>query len=245
MRQQLDELDALLQRMLTLPVNQMSEPERNPLPEAQLPIPVPRPRPKLPVPLEQPLAQPKARNEEFASAPLQAKEEPATVSRTEPPSMLRGPISDFSAVSSVPELAIAEASPRKEKEPSTPTQTAAPARVVLETNPLPGWGPSFEDKHPPFAEREWAKPAEPSLLEKPSPFLERHAARLQERQRAAPWLAPLGWINAAFDRCALALGRPGLMLVRSEGRDLLGWIGVGLCVAAAVILVGDWFGWTW
>jgi hypothetical protein len=256
-RQQLDELDALLQRMLALPVNQSPEPERNPLPEAQLPIPVPRPRPKLPTPLEPPTARTKPGSEETPSVPPRTEEkaEATTESllrRTEEArggssdsTPLRQPGADFVRVTSSPEVYVPEASSLSEKKSTALSLSTEPNRLVVEPNPLAGWGPSFQEKAPAVVEPESVKPAEPVLLERPSPFLERHAARLQKQRRAAPWLGPLTWVNAAFDRCVLAMGRPGLLLVRAEGRDILGWLGIGLLVAATVILIGDWFGWTW
>jgi hypothetical protein len=184
-------------------------------------------------------------NFEVSSSPeIHIAEVPPTKEQTPPASML-GTESARAVIESKPVFgrdavwegeALAEPKPVAGQEPHPPK---------LNRSPLKGWGPSYEEEMAPVVKREVAKPVEPVILEKPSPFLERHAARLQEQRRTAPWLAPLGWINSLFDRCVLALGRPGILLVRAESRDLLGWIGIGLLVAALAILVGDWFGWTW
>jgi hypothetical protein len=118
-----------------------------------------------------------------------------------------------------------------------PSLAAAP-------QPMQGWGPARVDAPMPQTP---VTPKETASIVpvKPSAFLERHRARLEEQHRGKPWLGAMGWLNATFDRCSVALGRPGLWLVRSEVRTGMGWIGIGMLLAAAAILAGDWFGWTW
>jgi len=237
MRQQLDELDALLQRMLSLPVNSLSGTEDGPVRESPLP-----PRPvktmhKFFQSAEQPSSPPKPVADTKAPLPPPVDETPA------PP---RG----ATAATPVPASAAATSMEPSPGEEAT-SVVSTPSIVLPSVAPMPR-AASGKARETPRA-REWAPPLLPAdaqpeetiIPEKPSPFLARHEARLREQHRMAPWLVPLSWINGLFDRCAIALGRPGLWLVRSEARELLGWMGMGLLVAAAIILVGDWFGWTW
>jgi len=244
MRQQLDELDALLQRMLTLPVNHAAEPEAGVRREAPPTQPPAKARTKFAAFVEKSTLPPQPVFEEKGRPPL-SDDRPATVSRIEAPTGLPSPISPPPPLTSASTPSLAEPSLAKEIKASI----SSPGIVLpddvpeLETGVTPG-GPGAEQ---PRALRapDAAPSAEPIIPKRPSEFLERHRARLQEERRAAPWLRPLELINRLFDSCAVALGRPGLWLVRPETRDVLGWIGIGLLLAAAVILVGDWFGWTW
>jgi hypothetical protein len=224
MRQQLDELDAILQRMLTLPVNGQESTEEKP--KSELPITPPPVR-------RRPVAAPILENPPL---PETAPSPP----RVELPTKPRGPITIFQPVSSPATLSVPELPPLEIATPPivAPTHTTAPSQ------PMPGWGPAREEA-PPAPKADSPKEIDPIIPIKPSEFFERHRARIKEQQRSAPWLGPLGWLNAAFDRCSIALGRPGLWLVRSDVRNVMGWLGLGMLVAAAVILVGDWFGWTW
>lgn len=244
MRQQLDELDALLQRMLTLPVNQLPEPEGSSGGESQPPPSVVRPRTKLPSPVEPASNAGKPGAEEPAPAPEELDMKPAASVRHEPPTRMRGPIVVYQPINNPAALSVAEMPAIDEEKVPVRAASIAATVVVSRADPAAGWGAAAEEP-PPLPALEPAKPVEHFLPEPHSPFLERHRARLREKHRAAPWLGPLGWINVLFDRCIVALGRPGLWLVRSEGRNVLGWIGLGLLLAAGVILVGDWFGWTW
>src|SRR5689334_3269657 len=79
MRQQLDELDAILQRMLTLPVNGQAEAEDEPKSDPPLTPPPVRRRPVAPPVLEKP--------------PL--PETAPSLQRVEPPAKPRGPITIF------------------------------------------------------------------------------------------------------------------------------------------------------
>jgi hypothetical protein len=232
MRQQLDELDAILQRMLTLPVNGQAGEEE---------------RPKT----DPPITPPPARRRPVAAPVLEKPPLPETAPsppRVERPAKPPGPITIFQPVSSPSALSVPELPPL---EIATPP-IVAPSQSAPSSQPLPGWGPAHLEaptstlaRVDPPAAPELPKELDPIIPTKPSEFFERHRARIKEQRRAAPWLGPLGWLNAAFDCCSVALGRPGLWLVRSDVRNVMGWVGVGLLLAAAVILVGDWFGWTW
>jgi hypothetical protein len=57
------------------------------------------------------------------------------------------------------------------------------------------------------------------------------------------WQWPLGWLNLPFDYLASRLGSPGRWARQPNGRRILGWIGVGLLGIAVFLLILDWIGW--
>jgi hypothetical protein len=244
MRQQLDELDALLQRMLTLPVNHLAEPEDKQRREAPLTQPLAKARNKFATLVEKPSTPPRPVVDEKVRPPL-PDDRPTPLLRTESPSGLPAPISVLPTITSASAPSLAEPPPATEMKSVISSPGIVLPEIVPESEPGETPGGRGAEQSRAFRAPDAAPSAEPIIPKKPSEFLERHRARLREERRAAPWLKPLEWINRLFDRCAVALGRPGLWLVRPETRDFLGWIGIGLLLAAAVILVGDWFGWTW
>ena len=231
MREQLDELDAILQRMLTLPVNGLSDTDERPKSDPPITPPPVRRRPLAPPVLEKPPLP--------ETAPSPPRVESPAKPRVEPPAKPHAPIVVFQPVSSPSTLSVPELPPIAIATPPI----VAPQLPTVPVQPASGSGPARIEA--PQAASECPKEADPIVPAKPSEFLERHRARLVEQRRTAPWLGPLGWFNAAFDRCSVALGRPGLWLVRSDVRTLMGWLGFGMLLAAAAILIGDWFGWTW
>lgn len=106
-------------------------------------------------------------------------------------------------------------------------------------------------------------PLPPSISLADSPFLLRNqppaAAPEPPRSPVAPaepmvddaamatafWLWPLVWSNQLFDHCANRLGLVGRWLRRPSGRGLLGWAGLLLLTAAAVLFIIDWIRWHW
>jgi hypothetical protein len=228
MREQHDELDAILQRMLTLPVNGLSDTDDLPKSDPPITPPPVRRRPVAPPVLEKPPLPETAPSPPRIEAPSKPREEPP-----------RGSIVIFQPVSSPATLSVPEMPPLAIATPPI----VAPQLPPVPTQPATGWGPARVE--PPKTTPEAPEEVEPIVTAKPSEFFERHRARLIEQRRTTPWLGPLGWLNAAFDRSSVALGRPGLWLVRSDVRTVMGWLGFAMLLAAAVILVGDWFGWTW
>jgi hypothetical protein len=231
MREQLDELDAILQRMLTLPVNGLSDADERPNSDPPITPPPVRRRPLAPPILEKPPLP------ETASSPPRVESQAKP--RVEPPAKPHAPIVIFQPVSSPSTLSVPEPPPIAIATPPI----VAPQLPTVPVQPASGSGPARTEA--PQTAPESPKEVEPIVPPKASEFLERHRARLVEQRRIVPWLGPLGWLNAAFDRCSVALGRPGLWLVRSDVRTLMGWLGFGMLLAAAAILIGDWFGWTW
>jgi len=231
MREQLDELDAILQRMLTLPVNGLPDADDVTKSHPSITPPPVRRRPVAPPVLEKPPLP--------ETAPSPPRVEAPSKPRVEPPAKPRGPTVIFQPVSSPSMLSVPELPPIAIATPPI-VAPQLPAAPVQQT---PGWGPAGVRPAQPAPEP--PKEIGSIIPSKPSEFLERHQARLAEQRRAAPWLGPLGWLNSAFDRCSVALGRPGLCLVRSDVRNVMGWLGIGMLLAAAAIVIGDWFGWTW
>jgi hypothetical protein len=57
--------------------------------------------------------------------------------------------------------------------------------------------------------------------------------------------APLWWVNQAFDRSTMSMGGLGHWLRGPNGRGLLGFSGMVLALLAVVWVVKDWLGWNW
>jgi hypothetical protein len=241
MRQQLDELDALLQRMLSLPVNPLNEPDNGPPPRAPEEKPqsmTKRPAERLGTPLT-PVVEPKP-----ASPPREQQEQ----LRSESPNRQRGSLTVYQSVSSPGTLTVITPPSVARKPEPLPAFEPDPAHTQdnPQTETLHRFIPAVrEDPPPPTPVPEPSVPSQPLLSEPRSPFLQRHETRLRQRRRSTPWVGPLGRLNLLFDRCAVALGGPGLWLVRAEGRAVLGWIGILLLLGAVAILIGDWLGWSW
>jgi len=264
MRQQLDELDALLQRMLSLPVNTLENSGGVAVAEAPEPPArgeKSRDRPVTPPErIDKPFApfiervsipqQPTPGDKGEARAPRIDKEAVAKDRHEATPKPL-GPYLAFQPISNPGTLTVTPMPPATETAderksplvvkpmPATPLPTTSTAKTS-------GWGPFFEKASPGVVEEPAALEEDlPELPELRSPFLERHQARLRERHEVSLWLRPLVWVNRSFDRCAIAVGGPGLWLVRPQARTAMGWIGILLLLAAAGLAALDWFGWTW
>jgi hypothetical protein len=245
-RQQLDELEALMQRMLALPVHPL-EAETEPAPEAPAPVEAPvvvpprPPRPRLLAETAAPVPEPLA----VAAAPPDLRQE--TASFTPPFSAVAGwrvaeePAEDRAPLPAAP-LPAAAAEEHSEEpslfwldEPETEPRRSAwlqplppPTLPFREGPPLPR-APALE----------WIEPeAEPAEA----------IADTYRSWRPAPtpaWLQPLVAFNAAFDWGVSWLGPLGRWLRTPGGRAALGWIGLVLLAAALALAALDGMGWTW
>jgi hypothetical protein len=237
MRQQLDELDHLLQRMLSLPASQLEDAG-----EVVLPAPTPALAEK---PAARPIQQAEAHPSKAAlspalerlkeKAPLPGDTQAPAVVRKEPPAKPRGPLVIYQPMNAPSMLTACPPIADKPVPKSTPASQEFAA---------PNWGPAVETLPAPSPEPPAAESL-PPLPEPRSPFLERHQARLRKQRESAPPLRPVDWFNSFFDRLAIALGGPFLWLIRPEARSLVGWIGIALLFVALLILAGDWLGWSW
>jgi hypothetical protein len=214
MRQQLDELDALLQRMLTLPVNQTDEgaSELPPIRRAIAPDPTPTPPPTQgrgprmflldgSAPVTPPQTPPAAwdphwninLNPQQGSSILGPRSPAATAQRQQP--------------ENAPPIW------RAETVAFAPSQNSPVPQPPLSAPMAPAVRRSNGD----------AAPREKTPDEGPAPLP----------------LVPLIALNRTFDAVMHCFGPPGQWFCTSAGRNLLGLAGLALLVASA-----GWFGWS-
>jgi hypothetical protein len=229
-RQQLDELDALLQRMLSLPLSQLDDSP----PAAETPPPasarttsVPRTPPPADPPAPAPtLQRPTA---PAPTPPPRPAARPATSSPTERPWKLEMP----ATVSPSPgswSVTPAGAAPRPE--------SPSPAEPLRRVTPSP-LAPPDVDPTAGAATAVLTMPAPPDAPVAPPP-----------RPAPAGVRMPLGMrVLASADEVVFRLlgrlGPVGRALGRPAGRDLLGITGLLALAGAGLWLAADWFGWTW
>jgi hypothetical protein len=209
-RQQLDELDALLQRMLDLPVNKLDAPEASPVAYAVTEA-VAAPDVAVPPPIA-PASDAQAKASDESWVPLS--------STWQPSAMTWKPLAR-----SWSQAATDPAPEQKDTVPAeTPTapQPATSAPVAASV-PIPT-APELSAGRP---EQAW-----PDLLDVPA---DRPAAR---------WALLLVAFNRVFDLCLAPLGPAGRFFRGRPGRLGLAILGLGCLVAAAVVLLIDWAGWT-
>ncbi|MFN4257667.1 MAG: hypothetical protein ACK4RK_00085 [Gemmataceae bacterium] len=200
-RQQIDELEALMQRMLALPVAEVDEAAP---PEAETEAALPAAPPVLdPTVLE--------------TAPLPEALVPP------PPGPTRSP----------------PAAPPPAASPAVPEETTAPVAAASSSvarNTDGGAGATADLMGPPSPA---PLPALPSLEEIEKRWL------AEEPPPIAPWLTPLVWINRSFDLCTYPLGGVGRWLRGQQGRNVLGWTGGLLLVAAVAWALWERLRWNW
>jgi hypothetical protein len=226
-KQLLDELDALMERMLALPVNDLGdalEPEAGAATDRS-----PTPSDKA------------ARPAAHATAECPPVEEvsgdmvrPATDVTPESLGGLR-----INRHTGSPSLPAPHWKPEQMQEAERflsadppaafgPHPAFAPiATVPLSTPPdtTPGSLPVTPSPRPRILPRPWPTYASPSL--------------------GALWDRWLVWTNRTFDRYTCWLGKPGRWLQGPTGRTVLGWLGLGLLAAAGAWTLSIWFDWTW
>jgi hypothetical protein len=220
-RQLLDELDALMQRMLAVPVNELGD-----VVEARGPA------------------------VQSTETPTGARHsETLPDARTAVP--MPGPPPPGGALLSTHQAAPAMPAPHHLPQPDrsklhVPQVTASPAPDQV---PLGGFWPhpALQSPHlrevigqPATAPPQWSPRPGPRLSggqSTPTP-----TAR---RPMTGWWLHSLLWSNRAFDRCTARLGHPGRWLQGRGGRRVLGWLGIGLLLGSVAWGLGNWFDWTW
>ena len=220
-RQLLDELDALMQRMLAVPVNELGD-----APDAK-----------------EITAQ---ATETIAGSQLAAPLPAAAPKEGEPAN--KSPDNMFVAThQAAPALPAPHRKPQPDRPavhvPQTPAQPA-PGEV-----PLGGFWPhpALQSPHlrettgqPPSAPPHWSPPPG----QRSSPSFARPTSTTH-RPTANWWLQSLLWSNRTFDRCTASLGRPGRWLQGRGGRMLLGWLGIALLIGSLAWGLSNWFDWTW
>lgn len=250
-RQQLDELDALLQRMLDLPVNSYqddSQVEEEPegadeaveeeTPPVRAPI-APAPMPALPisyvvVETASPRPLPAASGFEMRSA--ERPQPPPTPAPTIDPPSAEGEMW-------VPLRATWQPSPQTWPPLAESWNQAGGVGQALQPD-----SPKSQAGKPDLREIEIEVPAElmPPPPEPPA-IAEEPRMSLPAEDAAPPpsWLLPLVWFNQGFDACLTPLGAPGRWLCSPRGRQLLGAAGLLGLAAAAALAVSAGMGWSW
>lgn len=220
-RQQLEELDALLQRMLSLPSNQgdadLAPPPPPIAPAAMQPPPMP-PRQSMPPAPPRRRAEPPS-GENAWNVPLPSSGGPA-VANGWPVGIESLNVSATSTVIPKPAQAPARlrvTSVTAPPEPNPVRESVAPAqRLRVEPPPMtiPIPPPRQLPMQPPLA---------------PLPF----------------YLWPLGLIDRTIGEAFAAFGPPGRWLGQGGGKLFFGWCGLLMLGAAVIWGVMDYLGWSW
>jgi hypothetical protein len=212
----LDELDALMERMLALPVNELEEEPKAPAPPLAATLTVVEPPAPAPEPSRPPL-----------QPPHRIPVPDFTPAAEPPPAVLMGRVSAPPLFRQ--EIGNAAQTPAELSEPKPPPIIVPESRRTV---PKPFWSepvPAPDEILPPLV----IKPPEP--VQK----------LVRRRSLGSVLLHPVLWLNQAFDRCTKMLGGPGRWLRSSRGRMFLGYLGLALLALAALWCVYDWMGWTW
>ncbi len=239
-RQQLDELDALLQRMLDLPVNKLEEEE--PAEEAETPAPEFRAPVSYSVPIAEPPPRLEPRVVPVAETPVSPPPAPAEM----PPPEAREPgPDDWVRLASTWQPSPRTWQPLAQSWQHASRPAARPAVPPEPPAAPPTSAPAVVVQAPPPAAAEPVAPPEPEFSEE---FLVPAAVKPLVPAQApgySLWEWPFVAVNAIFDVATLPLGPFGAGLRSNIGRNLLAAAGF-LCLAAAVVVAtGDWIGWIW
>jgi hypothetical protein len=232
-RQMLDELDALMERMLTLPVNEPEEertkekrPERPAMAATLTMVETPPPPPSAP-----PAPETKILVGRVTTPSYTAPEEPAAADAGSFPvgPDYRGEATGYSQAPPLPDAPAYVDAPAYADAPAY--TDAAP---YLEECALPAqspWRPSESNQ------------AETTPSEQALPISEHHIP--DRRSLGSVLLQPLLWINGVYDRWTSWLGPLGRLLRSPRGRAVIGFVGLTLIGLAIAWSVRDWFGWWW
>ena len=271
-RQQLEELDALLKRMLDLPVNRLDDEAE---PEDSLP------RESEPEPLRGPHRASVAHDASAAvnyqtveedeadlkprvvladsvaqGAELQAVESPAA--QLEASAAQPADHEDWVPLTSTWKPSARTWKPLSEawQQAKTGGPPASPPAAASKADRVEAAAPSHaqppRDEAPPTVVEAslTAAPAESSAPL--TPFRSEEGAFAAAAPPSAPpaigapgFLWPLVLFNSIFDAFLTPWGAPGRWLRGSAGRWLLAAVGVLCLTAAGALTVADWFGWTW
>lgn len=279
-RQQLDELDSLLQKMLDLPVSNLPEPGSNAVsPPAPPPTIAPPslnqsetryepsspPRPSFIPPPNFSSPPPPAPAPEPAADTAWRIELPGDPPPPPPPSVFHAWNDPQWVPGQVtPQTPPVPVTPQNPPVPVTPPVSYQPPPPTPDPVPVPSPSGSLTVEQPshPSTPVEVAPLPEPNRT--PEPVAPLPITRVAEAIPAPPALdlgedvssepAPLEWWALPFlglDICLSfvlrRLGPPGRFLVSSTGRNLLGYTGVLMFLAALGWGIADWLkvGWSW
>jgi hypothetical protein len=248
-RQQLDELDALLQRMLALPLNPAEEP---PPPPAGQPVnyrtPVPEPAAYRPAPApapgtngwRSPALMFTADSMNMAPPPPAPPPPPPMPRPAPPPEWENAWAIDLNPKkgSSILGARSPAATPPTAEPAPVAEPPAAPANLRLTDVPVP--------EEPMPAPRALIPAPVAAAVLPPAPARLRAAA--QQQSSTPLLLGPLVALNNVFDGIMGLTGPLGRFWCGRVGRNLLGTGGLLLLAASVawgVLDWNDWFGWTW
>jgi hypothetical protein len=217
-RQQLDDLDALLQRMLQLPVKDLDEP-----------IPSSGPKPRSLANLTPKNAQSAPVSPSISSVSEDLEFAPDLPSEVPQGEFLVPPPGNLVLTDPLPSLLN-----------SSPSSVPRPKGITEGTAQDSGpWSVSPEQVH----KEEKAGTLTATLAtQAPGRVPNSVSSRPPE---LGLWWRPLVWGNRLFDSFTFGLGAPGRWLRRPAGRTLLGWTGLILLATAVTLVVLDSIGWTW
>jgi hypothetical protein len=220
-RQQLDELDALLQRMLALPVNRL---EDELFTASETPAPG-RSTTSATVP--------SASGRPTWSSPPSAVPDPLASTGTGPsPTGTSGTAAQESGRErATPVLGAAD-----EEEHFSRTRPSRPGSGGVLFIPT---GPAQPTLDPPQAN----EPAQPGDV---PASVESGSSATLDNDTPPPvwWLSSLWWADGCFDRATASLGVTGRWLRSGGGRTALGGIGLLLWALALAVVLAAWIGWT-
>ena len=215
-RHQLDELDALLQRMLALPLAGRED-GNSPQPVVDAAIPLPPTRTTFAEPIVRPM--------------------PPTPEAPEPgqPSV-QGWRVEFPHSPEVPPPEAADApADRAEPSASLPTSAAVPAPMVFGQPSAPA--PADPPVRPPIFDRSFLPPPIPAAR------LSSRSAAAGPPVPTLLWpILALDWI---FDSIVCLFGPLGRWLTYPRVRNAMGWLGVLMILGAVGWAVGEWYGFDW
>jgi hypothetical protein len=231
-RQQLDELDALLQRMLALPVNQAGD-------DVTAEIDAPRPAP---APRQGPVSY---RTPDYSEDERPAGDEQAVPAA--PPRLDAAHVTEDAEANAdnwVPLSSTWKPSPHTWKPLAQSWQQPRPSAPAQE--PPAEREEPVVPAAPPAAVEPPAAPNHVEAVSNPPPEPARTPAAPPQDDAPVGWERPLVWFNDQFDLLLLPFGTPGRWLRRDgAGRPVLGAAGVLLFAAAVALGLMGWFGWTW
>ncbi|MCS6852077.1 MAG: hypothetical protein NZ700_13020 [Gemmataceae bacterium] len=262
-RQQLEELEALMQRMLALPVQPLpgEEAEGEPLAAPAVSTAggnfASRATPATVGPSDaaKPVAEvatPGQRKAEETVAVGASEADPAAVGRNEADSVV---VEANEADSAIPAPPTGDSvAPWREGRRSIPLLPRGFAEPILWPFQPAAERPSSAASARPFPEpvatvRAIEVHAEPEPPQELEPVLVRQTGELSAEsilaRRVPWWLRCLVACNRGFDAAARALGPLGRGLTTPQARAILGWIGLLMLASAVAWGLHDWLGWNW
>jgi hypothetical protein len=245
-RQMLDELDALMERMLSLPVDELD-------------TSLPAPQPSLLT-----LEQPGAGVADVPSDQVPGDEMPGQVAVILAPGLPRPtPAEPVDQVADVPSEAQAGWQPAPQESPPPhlqgPHMRPVPAGKIIvgRLSAPPSYSPPLlkeaGEKTPQVNEPANEQPVD--ILAAPPlpgdvalpPLIVKPPVKGLPRRRSLvrTGLQLLLRLNQAFDHATTWLGETGRLLRSARGRSVLGLAGAALLALAIVWCLHDWLGWTW